>query len=103
MCFIIYPLLLFIHLVEVWEGAVDGYIRAGPEEGSCFQLVTCGSEPDLRRGGKERKGEERSGEKKKSPVKRKGVAGIKEEESQKEMRRGEEKKGRSEKGTEKMK
>lgn len=49
-------LLLVIHLVEIWEGAIDGYIWARPEEGCCFQILTCGSDPDLR--GEERREEE---------------------------------------------
>lgn len=64
--------------------------------------MTYGSEPDLRRErrrGKENRGVESEEEKEKNPVKREGVAGIKEEENQKEMRRGEEKKEGSEKGT----
>lgn len=89
MCFRIYPLLLFIHLVEVRQGAIDGYIWAGPEEGSCFQLVTYGSEPDLRRGGKERKGQERGGEWRREEEKR----GVESEEGKKKKSSKERKSG----------
>lgn len=44
------PPLLFIQLVKIWEGAIDGYIRTRPEEGSCLQFVTHGCEPDLKGG-----------------------------------------------------
>lgn len=42
-------LLLVIHLVKTWEGAIDGYIRAWPEESCWFQLLIDGREPDLTR------------------------------------------------------
>lgn len=79
-------LVLVINLIWVWEGVINGYIWAGPEEGSCFQFVTHGGDPDLRRG------EERSGEgeekqggnrkwKKKITKRRKGGHGAKEEQN----------------------
>lgn len=51
------PLVLVINLIQVWEGAINGYIWAGPEEGSRFQFVTHGGDPDLRSG----EGEEKQG------------------------------------------
>lgn len=38
-----------VSLVEVWVAAVDGHVRAGPEEGCCFVFLPHGGDPDLRR------------------------------------------------------
>lgn len=51
-CNVTASLLLVIHHVIVWVGAIDCHIRAGPKEGSCFQFLSHGSDPDLGRGGK---------------------------------------------------
>lgn len=42
-------LLLIIFLVKTWEGAINGYIRAWPEESRWFQFLIDGCEPDLTR------------------------------------------------------
>jgi len=42
-------LLLIIKLVVIWKCAIDGYIRARPEQSCCSQLLTHGSDPNLRR------------------------------------------------------
>lgn len=53
-CNVTASLLLVIHHVIVRVGAIDSHVRAGPKEGSCFQFLSHGSDPDLGRGGEGR-------------------------------------------------
>lgn len=58
---------LVVHFVEVREAAVDGYVRAGPEEGGRFLFVPHSGEPDLignekRAGSARNEGEGKRGE-----------------------------------------
>lgn len=50
---------LVVRLVEVWEGAVDGHVRAGPEEGGRLLFLPHGREPNLRRRGGKKCGRQR--------------------------------------------